>query len=382
MIVWVNVYAATVHSQTLNSPVYIKNLAEDLAVVDPITEVATHISGTPYALGLISDQTFSFAIDLADVTKPGRYSAKIQNNAIPEGVKLISWEPDEIVFDVDFITTKIVPVVIETDGWVADSYSVKDVEVFPNQVTVHGASAALELVSDVKARVSIDGRSQRFTAPVTYKAETAEGTVNHSVWITPESGEISVEIDKGASFRNLGLKAAFAGELPGGFWIQEVIFEPQVMMVSGTQRKLDQLSYLFTTPINLNGKTKSFKTQVAANLPNGVKVVGENLVLVNVIVQSSEGTRQISIIPAYINVTEGFGVTNINPSSIKVMVAGNPEILKGLSRSQVKLNLDLQGALSGANFVDISKGMFEVSEGLSVVSFEPNRVEVILSRLQ
>jgi len=382
LIVWVNVYAATSHVQTLSSPVSIQNLATGLAIVDPITEVAVHISGTPHALGLVSDQTFNFAINLSNITKPGRYSAEVQVSSIPSGVKLISWKPDEIVFNVDFETTKIVPVVVNTEGWVADNYSVKNIAVVPNQVTVYGAQAALALITDVKAKISIDGRSRSFTAPVTYQVETAEGTVDHSVRITPALGKANVEIDKGASFRNLGLQATFTGELPGGFWIQEVIFEPRTMMVRGTQGKLDKLLYLSTTPINLNSKTTSFKTQVSVKLPEGVEIVGENLVLTSVNISSSEDTRQISVVPKYINVTEGFSVTNINPASVRVVVTGNPDILRQLSRSQIRLNIDLQGVLSGVNIIDLTADMFDSSEGLNVVSFEPHQIEVILSRLQ
>lgn len=382
VIVWVNVYAGTSHPKTLQAQVAVQNLDTNLAVVDPITEVTVDVSGTPYALGKISDETFNFSINLADVTEPGKYSADINVSSIPEGVKLLQTNPKQIVFDVDFITFKIVPVVIKTEGWVADNYSVKHVEVTPNRVTIYGAKSSLANITDVKTHVSIDGRSRSFVASVAYLVETAGGTVNHAVSVMPIFGVTSVEIDKGTAFRNLGLKATFNGDLPGGFWVQEVVFEPQTLMVRGTQGKLDQLAYLSTTKINLNNQTKSFKTQVAAELPEGVEVVGDNLIFTSVNIGSSEDTRSLAIVPTYVNVAEQFSVTNITPTSIRVVVAGDSETLKSIHRSQVKLNVDLLGALSGANTIDITNDMFDVDEGLSVVSFEPNQIEIILSRLQ
>ena len=382
VIVWVNVYAGTSHPQTLQSPIIIQNLSSGLAVVDPVTEVTVDISGTPHELGMVNTETLNFSIDLSNIKFPGKYSADINVSQIPEGVKLMKVNPQKIVFDVDFEREKIVPVVINTSGWVADNFSVKSVEVVPNRVTIHGAERSLAQISDVKASVSIDGRYKSFSAPVKYYVETAAGVANHSVRVTPGSGTASVEIDKGTSFRNLGLKATYSGELPGGFWVQEVAFEPRTLMVRGTQGKLDQLDYLLTTPIDLKNKIDGFKTQVGAILPEGVEVVGENLIYTTVTIESSEDSRSLAIVPIYANVTEGFTVANVTPASVRVVVVGNPEVLKRLSRNQISMNVDLQGALSGANILEITLDMFDADEGLSVVSFEPDTIEVILSRLE
>jgi hypothetical protein len=65
-----------------------------------------------------------------------------------------------------------------------------------------------------------------------------------------------------------------------------------------------------------------------------------------------------------------------------VVVSGAPEAINRLQRDDVVLELDLRGTLSGANLLTVTAAMFKTSAGISVASFTPATVEVVLSRLQ
>lgn len=382
LLLWVNLSALMSKSVEVSSPLELTGLKPGLAVAEIITEVDAQVSGSLYALGAISSESISFAADLSNISEPGRYSREVVPNVLPGGVKLVSFEPKVIVFDIGEEISKTVPAVIKTTGQVADDYSVENVTIAPNQVTIYGAKKILDSISSAKAYIEIDGRKATFIAPATFVVETSIGQQIQTVRVMPITGQVTVEIKKGAAFRNLGLRPSFSNKLPGGFWVQEVSFEPSVVTVRGSHQQLQDLFFLTTTSINLSGKTDSFYDQVAVDLPHGVEIVGENLIHAHIIVSSSQDTKQLAIVPHYINVTEGFGVTTIDPASIQVVLSGDPEVIKQAGRRDVALNLDLQGALSGTNTISIVETMFETSEGINVVSFSPGSVEVVLSRLE
>ncbi len=382
VLVWVNVSALLNQTKTWSAPIMMTGLSEGLAVANAITVARAEVTGRPAAIAKLSADSFVFGLDLSGITTPGRYSRPVNLRQAPAGVQVSRYHPTEMVVDIEVETSKLVPVVLTTTGWVADGYSVKSTQLTPDHITVYGAPSMLERVTHAAAEVALNHRRESFTTPVSFTVVDGTRLVVGSVRPAPAEGKATITVGTGAAFRNLGLKSAFTGELPGGFWVQEVKFEPAVVLVSGTQQILDQLAYLTATPINLTSRTKSFTDQVAVELPAGVSLVGDNLILASVTIGSAQGTRQFNLVPQYANITEGFSVTAASPGSVAVVITGEASALNALKRTDIILRLDLQGALSGANMITLTRGMFTVPTGVEIVSFAPERVEVVLSRVQ
>ena len=382
LLVWMNISLISSKTTTILAPLEIKGLSSGLAVTEIITEIEARVSGSLHNIGQLTGDSVTFELNLSDVDQVGRYSREILPHDLPDGIKLISFQPKTVVIDIDEEISKQVPVMIKTTGLVADNYSIEDVSVEPDHVTLYGAEQILDTISEARTYINVDGRSSSMTAPAQYVVETATGGRIQTVRIFPTQGKAAVTIKQGAAFRSLGIRPVFAGELPGGFWVREVTFDPTVVIVRGHQKQLQGLMFLTTTPISLTDKTNSFYDQVAIDLPHGIEVVGENLIHAHVLIDSAQGTRQMSVVPKYVNVTEGFGVTTIKPSSVQIVLSGDPDVIRQIGRDDVVLNLDLQGALSGTNSIEINPAMFVIREGIAVVSFSPKSVEVVLSRLE
>ena len=382
ILVWINVYAFIDRTQTVVAPVLIDQLDSTLAIAEPITVIDATVSGGLRHLANISDQTLQFEIDASMVTGVGRYTLDIKPVLVPKQIKLISYSPKQLTVAVEAVASKTVSVLALTTGLANDHFSVKSLTPTPAQVTVWGAPSLLDQISEAASYVDISSRRSSFMVPAPVEVRDGRNHTIHSLRVTPDSVKVSVEMVAGASVRNLGLKPAFAGELPGGFWVQEVKFEPSVVQIRGPQSILDTLDSLTSSAINLTDRRSSFNDQVAVNLPDGVELVGENLIMTHVVIGSSEGTRQFEIVPQYTNVTEGFGVTAANPASIQVVVSGDPVTINQLARSEIKLNLDLKGTLSGTNKITVTPAMFNLPLNLRIVSFTPDLIEVVLSRLE
>jgi YbbR domain-containing protein len=381
ILVWINVYAFIERTQTMPAPLLIENLDSTLAIAEPITIVDATINGGVRHVLDVSDQTLQFSIDASRIKTIGKYTLDIKPKLLPKQLKLVGFSPKQIQISIEAVASKTVPVVALPKGSPNDKFSVQSLTPVPGQVTVWGAPSLLGQISEAIATVDVTGHRASFSTPTTIGVQDGNRHIINSLRLTPDTVQVSIEIVAGASVRNLGLKPTFAGELPGGFWIQEVKFDPPVIQVRGPQKILDSLTSLSSTAITLSDRRASFNDQVAVDLPDGIELVGENLVMAHVVIGSSEGTRQFDIASQYVNVTEGFGVTTINPSSVQVVVSGDPKTINQLKRTDIKLNLDLKGTLSGSNKITITPAMFNLPPNFQVVSFTPNTVEVVMSRL-
>lgn len=380
ILVWVNVYAFITRAQTVAAPLLIENLEPSLAIAEPITTVQATVSGGLRDIANLSDQNLQFAIDASSISAVGSYTLEIYPKSIPSHIKVASFAPHTISVTIEPIASKLVDVIAVSRGIPSDKHSVRAVTAAPSQVTIFGAASLLASVSEARAYIDVTRHQSSFTAPSSVVVVNGENRIIQSLRASPTSVKVTVEIVEGAAVRNLGLLPVFSGELPGGFWVQEVVFDPPVVQVRGSQKILESLISLNSTPINLVNRRTSFNDQVAVNLPDGVDLVGENLVMARIILGSTAGTRQFDIAPQYVNVTEGFGVTTITPASIQVVISGDPQTINQLKRSDIKLNLDLTGSLSGSNQITITPAMFSLPPNFQVVSYTPAQVEVVLTR--
>jgi len=382
ILVWVNVYTAVFHTETVPLPIAISGVGEGLAVADPGLAVSATLVGSAHDLHVMTPNAIKFAINLTPDLSAGEHTVPVVLMSHPANISIANFSPKTVTIHLETIVSKTVPIVVTPQGSPADNFHVKSITVDPPTATISGAQSLIAQLSEVHAELSVQKHSTTFTAPVNLFAESGDNHNLDVVTISPATAKVSVEIAQGAAFRTLGLQAAFGGELPGGFWVQEVKFSPSTILVQGTETDLNRLRYLTTTPIQLSGHTKTFTESVAVDLPNGIETVQDNLVSAQVIIVTSADSRQFSLSPQFVNVTDGYSVTSFDPTTVQVVVSGTDQALKDLKASDITLNVDLTGSLSGTNTVKITDSMFVLPPGITLSSFTPDSLNIVLTRQQ
>lgn len=381
ILIWANVNSFAFQNRTIDSPLQITGIKEDQSVANPLAPVKVSVSGKARNLNKITSENLVFSIDLNGVSSGSTVDAPVQLIKSPANVNIFDWEPKNITLSVEDAVTKTLPIFIETTNSVADGYTISSVTTDPDTVEVWGSPSLLATISDLSVSVDVRSKKQSFVAPAIPRAVLASGIIPTNIKIKPESVSVHINIEKGSATRTLGIRPTLVGDLPSGYHIKEIKFDPPVVTIQGNHRALNALDDIFSSPIQLSDQRKTFTQKASVDLPRGLKTVGENLVDVQVIIELNQSSREFTISPEFINLTEGFGVSGSDPKSIRVVVVGDESALQDISRKDVQLNIDLQGVLSGSSSVDISSGMFSLPSGLSIGSFTPDKIEVILSRL-
>lgn len=381
LLVWANVTAFTVHTKTISLPLQVINLEAGLAVAEALPVIKVNISGSVVSLAKVSESNLMFAVDLNSIAANQTQQIPVTLQKAPKNISVLSYEPHDLTLSAEQAVTKQLPVTIAPEGNLADGYTISSATTNPGEVTLTGSPTLLDDITEVVAAVDVARRRSTFTIPAIPLVSLGENLSSTNIRMSPNLVEATINIEKGSPVRNLGVKPTFTGNLPAGFFLKEVRFDPPVVSVTGNQRLISGLSHLVSTPINLTDRNRTFSEQASIDLSTGVKVVGENLVTAEVIIERSEASREFSVSPEFINVTEGFGVTSITPRSIQLVVVGEQDVLANLKRTDIKLSVDLQRSLSGSNTITITPGMFSLPSGVGVGSFTPETIEVILSRL-
>lgn len=380
ILIWVNVYAAVHRTKTIEVPVSILNVPTGLAVADLNLTVEVQITGRLHDLHSLQQDRIKFAAQLPNLIGVGEHAASVSLTNAPANITITDYNPKTLLVHLETIATKEVPVLVAPQGLVADGFNIRNILATPANVTISGAASIVDSVSQVYAEVTLNGENKSFTSRGSVMAKTSAGQPLSILTLSPPDVAINVDIAEGSAIRNLGIQPAFSGELPGGFWVEEVRFSPVTVMVTGNSSDLSRLAFLTTTPINLSGRTGRFTERVAVSLPNGVATVAENIIQAEVVVRSSDNTRSFNVSPSFTNITEGYSLASSLPAVVEVVVSGAPERLNGLTRSDILLQVDLAGSLSGTNTVKLTDSMIQLPDGVALGSFEPQELTVVLSR--
>ena len=380
VLIWANLTAYRQTTRTVDLPIRIAGLTSEKAIAALPPTLTVRIAGTNRALNQINDRTLIFTADLSAAQIGQTITAAVAPSLQPKGVQILGFEPSKITIPIEQSTQTTVPVIVESTGSLADGYKLTSLVASPDQVTVTGSQALISTIGHVIAKIDVTNKRSTFSIPANLSLDTINSMYLSALPVAPSSVTATAEIQPGNSSRSLGIKPTFSGQIPDGYFIREVKFDPPLVTLVGNDRSLRAIGTLFSTPIQLTDRRQSFSDNVSAVLPRSIKVDGENLLRVTVDIERSEASKEFVVAPQFVNVGADLTVKSVTPKTIQVVLVGQPAALQQLTRSQVELNVDLAGVLSGGTKIPITASMFQLPSGVSVGSFTPGEIEVILSR--
>lgn len=381
VLIWLATFALSYHSFTLDIPLTVKNLKSGLAIEEDLTTVNTTIRAKNVAYyQLRTSKTAEAVIDLSFIDGTGNYNVKPQITFDVNDVWLVRYAPDIISISIVPAVSAALPIIVDPVGFPANGYALDDITASPTQVTIIGSASIVNTVQQAYVVVNVAGKQNSYSAKGTPEIRNTAGYKLSNVRFSPATVSVNVVIVKGEIFKTVGLNPVFSGVLPSGYWISEVQFNPPAVTLKSSVKRLDGVNSIKTTAINLVGKTTDFSDELGLEIPTGVSLVGDKLVKVTVKLTNSPFNRKIVLVPNAINLGPNLKVASIFPATVDVMLSGPTDKLDTVDRKTVSLQLDVRSATSGDNTIKITKEMFRLPEGVSVISFEPASLGVALTK--
>lgn len=132
--------------------------------VNPVGNVNVRVSGTKKAVRQLSPYMVTVNVDLGQrQTGPSSITLTPENVLLPDGLEVVSIEPNTIRVDLEKEVSVRLPVVAKLTGRPAAGATVGKPEVLPNQIFVAGPEPVLSHVDQLSTRpISLDGHDSSF----------------------------------------------------------------------------------------------------------------------------------------------------------------------------------------------------------------------------
>jgi len=144
------------------------------------------------------------------------------------------------------------------------------------------------------------------------------------------------------------VKVVTTGKVQEGYRHTNISVSPLTVTLFADNPQLieDIPGFVETLPVDLTGLQDYYETVVSLNLPEGVRVVSDQRVLVQVSIAAIEGSLTLTVPVEVIGLAPDLAAV-ISPETVDIIVAGPLNILESLTADDFQVVVDLSGQPPG-----------------------------------
>jgi YbbR domain-containing protein len=324
------------------------------------------------------ENTIRAILDLSGLSS-GEHTLQIQVQVPIRPVRIESVTPNTVTLTLETLATRTLPVELTISGEPALGYQAGEAGVEPAQIVVSGPLSMVEQVNSLHASVSLEGLRENIEASFPVTALDESGQPVNELGLNPAEVQVTLPILLQGGYRDLAVKVVVHGQVASGYRLANISVSPPVVTVFSNDAALVNAlpGVLETQPLELDNANDDLSTRLALALPEGVSLVGEQTVLVQVgisPIQSSLTLENKAI--EIIGLPDGWFI-QVAPSVVDVILSGPLPLLDTLSPQDVRVEIDVTGLAEGIH--QLTPNVEILIANISVESILPGTVEIVLS---
>ncbi len=326
--------------------------------------------------------TAKAVIDVTDL-EPGSYELPIDIQFDISPLKVTYYSPKTVDVTIEKVETRTYPIEVVETGEIATAYKAEPVELSADTVEITGTVTQLDTIERAYVTLNRNKNTETIVSSLTVSAANADGAAVKNISIKPDKVTATQEINLRGGYRILSVKLSVSGEIAQGYRVDDISVDPAFVTVYASDKNvLNNLdSYIDTETVLLNEINFSTSRKIALKIPEGVTIVGEPSVTMNVKVTAIEGTSTFSNIPiSAVGLEEGYEVV-ISPSEIDVYLTGPVNTLAAITNANLTAMVELQDLEAGSYSLE-PKIEVSSSESVSVQSIMPATVAVTIQPIE
>lgn len=339
----------------LTVPLEVIQQATDIAIVELLPETVTLKILAPESiiLQIEEDNTLTANINLTGI-EAGTYLFPVQVR-IPDHLKpirILEQNPKQLKLQISNLISKTLQISIQVEGEPAIGYKTSGLEWDEVLTTVTGLETKVDEVAAVVGILDISDASGTISKELTLQAHDENGDLVDTIALTPDIVRVNQVISLQGGYRNVAVNVTTEGIVEPGYRFTSITpAPPTVMVFSENPQLVEQLpGYVNTKPLDLTGVDGYLETILELDLPNGVTVVGDPTVLVQVNVTALETNIAISREIEIIGLLPGLSA-DVSPKQVSVRIMGPVPILDNLTLRDIRVVVDLTNLEIGVHTV-------------------------------
>jgi YbbR domain-containing protein len=361
-------------TQTIGSiPVEIQNEPKTVVIQPETGSVQVRISAPSDVWPQLKLDRFKAVVDASRVG-PGVQQVQVQVTTTDPRVRVEGSDPEQISLRVDPLKTKVVPVQISTQGSVPFGFQSGSPSVTPVEVTLSGPQSSVDQVTAAVVQVPLEGAVATVDQTFRPVPESTSGVKIDRVTMAPEAVVVQVPVEQKLSYKTLPVEPKPEGSVALGYQIVGIIADPTTVSLVGDPKTLNEMQFVSTNPVNVDGATSDMQVSTGFALPGTVALARPQSVVVRVLVAMVEGSKTIQVSPIVANATSGLNYS-VAPGAVNVVVSGPIPVLSRLGPDDVPVTVDVRGVVTGTQTL---KADVKVPQLVRLQSVQPPTVSVTI----
>ncbi|MFM8321111.1 MAG: YbbR-like domain-containing protein [Chloroflexota bacterium] len=309
---------------------------------------------------------------------PGEHQVDLQVRIDTKPSRLLQLDPEQVSLALEPLLEKRLPVELALSGTLPLGYRRGQELLNPQEVTVSGPASAVQRVAQVRAGLDIAGQVETMRRQATLQVLDAEGEPVSGVNVSPREVTIEVPVSLLGGFRNAAVKVVTRGQVANGYRLTNILVSPPtVTLFSNNPQLIESLpGYVETLPVDLSNLVDDIELTIDLNLPDGITVVREPKVTVQVGVTALEGSVTLQAPVEVIGLTPGLQA-QVGPTMVEVIVSGPLNLLENLTAANFRVILDVTGLAPGVYQRQVV--VDQAPQGVSVDTTLPEIVDITIS---
>lgn len=287
-------------------------------------------------------------IDLSGL-EAGTHNVPVNIQPLIQPSKRVSSTPNVLSVTLEQLVTKELPIRTVQRGEPAVGFQAEPPKLSQDNVTVSGPVSLVDKIKDVRVTIDLTQVSDNINRSLNVQVVDGNEAVIEGLTVDPTQVTVNQPITQRGGYRNVVVKVASTGQVSSGYRLTNIsVFPPTVTVFSSNPLLVERLpGFVETSPLDLTGVKDDIDIRLPLNLPDGVEVVGDQNVLVQVGVAAIEGSVTITGLPIQVEGLSKEYQVRISPETVDVIISGPLPLLDRLTEQNIKVYLDLSGVGEG-----------------------------------
>jgi YbbR domain-containing protein len=306
--------------------------------------------------------------ELYDVTGSVQVKVEVLNNS--NLLRSVYAKPGVVRVQTEEIQSKDFSLTVHTQGRTIDGYTINEIRLSPESLTVEGPMSQVGLINSVGIDINIDNASADMTGvaqPVFYDANGNELKLDDRVLMNIDEVDYHVSVNR---VKEIPLELEVSGTAAAGYRYTGYQCAEDRIAVSGRENVLDDVS-VFTIPesaLNVDNlsSNQTISVDLRSYLPDGLSLAEWQNPVIEVVLEVEPLTsKKVNLTQADILFEGAEDEKNyrITPNRLEVTVHGLDEALDRLRNSELGASVDVAGLENGTYEVMLS---FSPEDGYTI----------------
>lgn len=362
---------------TLNDENYVIQGDKNAILSDVDVTVKVAVPNAAY----VTNNNISATIDLKDIHSAGTHTLKI-NAVSSTGAQVLAVNPETVDVTVDVLSSVTVPVQAQFEGELPQGYWRGEADLLPSTIVISGPLSEIEKVKQAVCYISLDGKKTSFNSTMRVVLLDANGVVVDDSNFFGELPSVILRMDiLPKKTVKLDITSALKGadQLKRNYEIRTVSASPQSVEIAAPQSLLDTINSLQIDSISLQGADTSVILTSNIIAPAGVRLIDATNTEVYVNIGEKVGQELFENVKISVEGLDKNHTCKLETEKATVSVLGPISQTNRLSRSNVKLNIDVTGLDAGTYVLPVQLTLpTEVKD--ATTSITPASITAVIKR--